>query len=240
MDNSLLQQKSPLALWRVVCLLIHYFVGYIFVYPFLFAFISMKYFGGDGSLTLSIQWLLYTFILVITLLLAWPLLKESFQVFKHREWFTFKTALICYVGLYFVMMFSSLLVSMFTYTTSSSNQQEIAKAVELYPTLQVFVAIIFAPIVEEIIFRGCLFRVFRSKYSFMIACAISFITFGFLHVFQSFLIGNFTDLWYLIPYGLSALFLCHCYEKTANIYGSMLLHLLNNMISIFVLLQLMS
>ena len=80
-----------------------------------------------------------------------------------------------------------------------------------------FLMSIFPGIVEELIFRGVLFRYLR-RYGFFFAALISSLIFGLVHM-------NFTQL---IFAGTMGFLLCIVYEKTGHLWCSMLLHFLNN------------
>ena len=76
---------------------------------------------------------------------------------------------------------------------------------------------VFPGIVEELIFRGVLFRYLR-RYGFFFAAFISSLIFGLVHM-------NFRQL---IFAGTMGFLLCIVYEKTGHLWCSMLLHFLNN------------
>ncbi|MCR5060942.1 MAG: CPBP family intramembrane metalloprotease [Saccharofermentans sp.] len=80
-----------------------------------------------------------------------------------------------------------------------------------------FLMAVFPGIVEELIFRGVLFRYLR-RYGFFFAAFVSSLIFGLVHM-------NFTQL---IFAGIMGFLLCIVYEKTGHLWCSMLLHFLNN------------
>ena len=86
-----------------------------------------------------------------------------------------------------------------------------------------FLMSVFPGIVEELIFRGVLFRYLR-RYGFFFAAFVSSLIFGLVHM-------NFTQL---IFAGTMGFLLCVVYEKTGHLWCSMLLHFLNNAYAVLV------
>ncbi len=91
---------------------------------------------------------------------------------------------------------------------------------------------IFAPIVEETIFRGGVFTCLRSRVSFSWAMLISSFLFGFIHIMDSLIEGNFTDVTYLFLYTGIGLVLAYGYEKSNSIIVSTGVHMCNNILAI--------
>lgn len=119
---------------------------------------------------------------------------------------------------------------------TSANQSEVITAVESMPYLSIFSTLIYAPIVEEILFRGVFYRALRPHMKWFSAALISAFLFGFIHVMQSFFTGNFADMIFLLSYGLIGFFMALAYEINDTIYGSMCLHFLNNAIALLLLM----
>lgn len=81
---------------------------------------------------------------------------------------------------------------------------------------------IAAPIVEELLFRGALFRVLRRWISFPWAMIISAVVFGAYH-------GNLVQFVYA---GICGVLLAYLYEKYDSIVGPILSHMMMNFVSI--------
>lgn len=129
-----------------------------------------------------------------------------------------------------------MVASFLAQSSSSENQMQIANELSSHQLMTIFTALIYAPIVEEIVFRGVLFRNLRAKLSFGYAALISAFAFGLMHVFSALISGNISDIWYLLVYGGLGFIFCYLYEKEKTIYAPMLLHLLNNGIAILFML----
>lgn len=226
----------PLSKGRSCFLLLHYFIGYQFVYPMVFGDLTLRL---DPSATMIHPWfqmVIYLLMIVITVAAAWPLLKESVQALIIDPISILKTCLKMLALFYVVNIMVNLIVLMFSSTNESANQTQVIEAMQLFPAITLFSSLIYAPIVEEILFRGICYRALRPKFRFITAALFSAFIFGFIHVMNAVFIGNFNDLIYLLSYGCIGFFLALTYEKTNSIYGSMFLHFLNNAIAFLLLI----
>jgi membrane protease YdiL (CAAX protease family) len=91
-------------------------------------------------------------------------------------------------------------------------------------------AVIFAPIAEEIIFRGVIYRHFKKAGRYLIPLIVSTLLFASMHSLNAILTAQWSDLWYIPLYAFMALVLSYTYEKTQNLYSSIMLHCINNSI----------
>jgi uncharacterized protein len=80
------------------------------------------------------------------------------------------------------------------------------------------VVIMVAPVAEELLFRGFLFRVLRVRMSFWPAAVIDGVLFGLVH-------GSFVILPVLAFLGIA---LCWVYERTGSLFPCIAIHVLNN------------
>ena len=86
--------------------------------------------------------------------------------------------------------------------------------------------IFYAPIAEELLFRGCLRKLIKNDILFII---ISGIGFGAWHVVgydQSIL-----QYLYIIPYSMIGIGLSYVYAKTNNLTTNIGMHALNNILA---------
>lgn len=127
------------------------------------------------------------------------------------------------------------LISQFTAQSTSDNQMLIMEVFKEAPLYIVFVAVIFAPIVEEILFRGIIYRTLRFYKFKYIALLISSFLFGVLHVYESILISRYEDLWFIFVYMAIGLFMGVIYEKSGDILAPIALHMVYNAIAVFTL-----
>lgn len=85
-------------------------------------------------------------------------------------------------------------------------------------------AVLLAPIVEELMFRAGLFSLIRSR---PLAWAVSIVLFSVYHVW-SYALESPVYWIYILQYIPSSILLCRCYERTNSIWGSIALHMLLN------------
>lgn len=228
-----LMETSPISNTRAILIVLNYFVGYLFLYPLLVSFLINMIDPTSQSVSTYIEWIIYLFMIIMTCYLGWPILKESYRN-RPKLNRMLVAVLIAFFQLYFISAFGSIIASILSNSDNSANQIEILLAFKENPVMTMFLVTIYAPLVEEIVFRGALFRHLRSKFNFFICALISGFSFGIIHVMSSILEGNYADCWFLIVYmGLGILF-SKVYEDNRSIYATMLLHFINNFISILV------
>lgn len=162
-------------------------------------------------------------IIALIILIFNKSLKKEFKDFKknHQEYYKnyFKYYLI---GL-LLMMFSNVVIAMISNGGTAGNQESINKLFEISPLYVYFASVIYAPIVEELVFRKAIRNIIPNGILFIL---VSGIVFGGLHI-----IGNvevWYDLLYLIPYSIPGLIFAYILYKTDNIFVSMGLHFLHN------------
>lgn len=215
---------------RILLLLSNYFIGYMYAYPYLLKFIY-KVFELDIKIYNFLTFVVYLFMIVFSIIIGYPVLKESILRFPKVKKYL-ESILLSFVALYFVSGVTSSIVMIITGADQSVNQSLIIDAFRESPLVIGSSIIIYAPIVEEIVFRGALFRGLRNRFSFIYSALISSLGFGFIHVFDSLIIGNYIDLWYLLTYSALGFVFCYSYEKNKTIYAPMLLHFMNNLLGL--------
>jgi hypothetical protein len=81
--------------------------------------------------------------------------------------------------------------------------------------------VIFAPVFEELAFRGLLFAILRRKFRFLPAALMSASIFAIAHGYG--LVGFISVLW-------SGLLWAWMYEKTGSLLPGILAHAINNLL----------
>ena len=152
-------------------------------------------------------------------------LREDFKLFKNN-FAIYMGYILPIMGVFYVIFIVVSLICM-TITKSTANNQNLVEQLPILLSLPL--AIIYAPIVEESLFRGCIRRFISNDNLFII---ISGIVFGLLHTI--FAESNIVNLIVLaIPYGAMGSFLAYIYVKTNNMMCNITYHALNNMIAMF-------
>ena len=95
-------------------------------------------------------------------------------------------------------------------------------------------SVILAPVLEELLFRGLIFRSLRSINRNLAFFASAFL-FGFLHIYSALFAGDLTQLVYLLSYGGMGFVFTYTYEKRKTICVPMLIHMINNLVAVLVL-----
>lgn len=159
-------------------------------------------------------------------------LKKDFKDIKknHKDYYSkcFKYWLIGII----IMMISNLIITFINSGGIANNEQAIRDMMSISPIYIFFSAVLFAPLVEELVFRQAFKYIFSSKVLFVFMSAL---VFGGLHVISS--MESFLDLLYIIPYGAPGAVFAYMLVKTDNIFVPMGFHFMHN--GILVALQIL-
>lgn len=271
--NTEVKEKKKLETPLKVILL--YFLGYMIIGTFIIGMISgaistislMSTYGLDGLLELMVdvdnfiflimdsiilpmlitQVIVEAILLVIFILVSKDIL--SFEKIKDKK---IGKMILLTLGISVIFILGNMvlgfLIDLIPGTSESTNQQAIIDLILEYPLPILFSTVIFAPIVEEIVFRGGIFNFVNMKrkkeydesgnekendlYAILISGAI----FGVLHVAAGLSSGNFFELIYFIQYFAMGCAFGFIYSKTKNIYMCMGVHLINNLLSVLLIM----
>lgn len=158
---------------------------------------------------------------------------EAVKVFNRK---LFKN-LATLIKLYALSMVVNIVVNIiFQYvlkiTGNSANQDAVVEMVNKMPVLMIITTVIFAPILEELVFRGGLYLGLISKFGEKTATIISSISFGAIHVLAQFLsTGSFEELIFIVPYAVLGYFMVLSVKKTESLMGGIVFHFINNLIA---------
>jgi membrane protease YdiL (CAAX protease family) len=122
-----------------------------------------------------------------------------------------------------VMIISNLLISIIIPDALPSNEKTIREIFNVSPVYIFFSAVIFAPIVEELVFRLGFRYMFKTNWLFIF---MSGLIFGGLHVISS--AESFVELLYIIPYAAPGIAFAYILSKTNNILVTIGFHLMHN------------
>ena len=128
-----------------------------------------------------------------------------------------------------LMILTNSLISALTPVSISENEQSVRSLISSTPIIAFFFICIFAPFIEEIIFRKSFKDALNNKWLFII---MSGIVFGLLHVITS--LNSIYDLFYIIPYSLLGLFFALAYYETNNIFSTIFIHFLHNLLLLII------
>ena len=176
--------------------------------------------------------------LIYLLILFYIYRKEYIKDFKKYVK-NFKEYMPKYME-YWALAFSLMLISNFIIITLfpnsvATNQVAINNILVEAPFYMIVSAVLFAPFLEETIFRFSFRKIFKNDLIFII---LSGLVFGGLHVIGSF--NNLIDLIYIIPYSIPGVIFAYTLVKSKNIFVPMSLHFFHNGIMIFIQIVLLS
>lgn len=121
-----------------------------------------------------------------------------------------------------VMMISNLIINTIS-GGIAGNEETVRSIFNISPFYIFFSAVIFAPIVEELVFRQGIRNIFKTDFLFIL---VSGLLFGALHVASNF--TGWFDLLYIIPYSAPGIAFAYMLKKYDNIFVSMGFHFMHN------------
>ena len=161
-------------------------------------------------------------------------IRENFKwILKGLLYFFF----IRFIYALFLAVFKVLANDALIEVMNSEPQNEIFlnELYELYPILSFVFIVFFGPFLEELIFRYLVFHTFL-KVNRYFAIIVSSLFFSFLHVLGEVSSGRIDALIvYFASYMTIALALAILYEKKRNIFYCIFLHMINNILSTYIL-----
>lgn len=161
--------------------------------------------------------------------------KEYFKKFSINFEESFK---YYFIGL-LIMLGSNLIITLFFPQAIAGNEETLREYIDNYPLYMIFSTIIYAPFMEELIFRKSMKDIFLVKYNNKITKYLyilsSGLIFGSLHVIGQ--VTSMYDLLFLIPYCSLGIAFAMLYYKSDNIFSTISIHFLNNLVSIMLYLM---
>ena len=103
-----------------------------------------------------------------------------------------------------------------------ANEETVQSLLASEPVLALIATTLFAPIVEELIYRKSLQDCFKNKSLYII---ISGLIFGLIHVIGS---SNPLDYLFIISYGLFGACFAKIIIETDNVYSTIMVHMFHN------------
>lgn len=175
------------------------------------------------------------FMTIIFFIYRKDIIKDAKEFGANKgKWF------IKYIGIFLlsvlVMGILNVVLSYITNLETSENEELVRKLIKLLPVYMTFSTVLYAPFVEELLFRKAIRKIIKGddKYTKITYVIISAVIFGLLHVIT--LDASFYDLLMGIPYMVVGLSLGYIYSKTDNVFSTMQFHLMHN--TILLILQL--
>lgn len=174
------------------------------------------------------------FLMVMAIIIFKYELISQFNKLKRRRMVDIYMEILIGIGIIYLLNVVGNMITLLTTSTvgSSANQTQITTLLNVAPILMIVCIVIFAPVLEEIIFRLMIFTGTYQRFGRIAAYIISAGLFGFLHVYSAIFAGNVSEILQIFPYLFMGAGLCFVYEKADNIYIPICAHALINVISV--------
>ena len=130
------------------------------------------------------------------------------------------------------MFLSNIIIYFITGGKIAGNEEAVREMIKLSPITMAFEVAIYAPIVEELIFRDSIKKITNHKYIYPI---LSGLIFGGMHVIFS--LNSTIDLLYLLPYSALGIAFACLYRDTNNIFSTIVIHSLHNLLALILVLS---
>ncbi len=213
----------------IILLLLMAIFPYIPIYAF-----RLKY--NEFSYTMKI---IYNFICDIGLMIIIFFLykkeliqnfKDYFHNFKDNFEESFKYYFIGLIG----MIVSNILIVLLVKEANANNENTVRELITKAPIYMIFSVSIYAPFIEEIIFRKSIKDMILSikdnkitKYIFIISSGLIF---ALMHIIGS--ATSIYDYFYIIPYASLGIAFASLYYKKDNIFYTIMIHSMHNTLAI--------
>lgn len=155
--------------------------------------------------------------------------KEFFKNFTDSLETSFK---YYFIGL-IIMFVSNILIGLIFKNATAGNEETVRNYIDNYPVYMLFSVAIYAPFIEEIIFRksikDCVSIFKNNKITKYIYVILSGGIFALMHI-----LGQTTspiDYIYIIPYMALGVSFALLYYKTDNIFSTIIIHSLHNTVT---------
>ena len=190
-------------------------------------FLWKDFIPDNDMLKMAISIVFYLTMIILSIGFFYDLLNENFKMFKVHFKGYFNN-LIGKVGKFYLIYFGVAMITFILAKVDTSVNQSNVEALPIWFSLPL--AIIYAPIVEETLFRGCIRRFIKNDKIFII---VSGLVFGLLHtVFSEATVYNAIVL--AIPYMTIGGFLAYLYTKTNNMCTNMCFHAFHNTMAMII------
>ena len=157
------------------------------------------------------------YLLPVIFIFAWRGIHWKHLKFSKFDWGTLSIGCGLLVGSYIIIIVHNALLFLLGVDTQGENIVELFAELDS-PVWFFVVGAIFAPLVEEIFFRGFLFQGFRERYGWITAMLLSAAIFAIAHL----------DLVVLIPTFILGCLLAYVFHRSNSIWPGIILHFLVN------------
>ncbi len=211
-----------------------YLPVHVFVLPIVLPFVILLLQGRDievSSVQLNLVYYIIGFMFLGIALMSF--LRESFSDFCDN-FFSCVSRILIGIMLYYAASYVvNFVLGFFVTDLVNPNTGSVIDDVKDNAKPMLAVAVLLAPIVEEVLFRGIVFGSIVSK-SRVLAYIVSTAAFSVYHLWQYALVGYEVKLLllYLIQYLPGSILLAKCYEDSGSIWSSIFMHMTVNYLAL--------
>lgn len=207
-----------------------------------FPYIPMKLFNikyNDFNITMKILYTLFCDIgfIIILFLIYKNKLKKDFKDYIKDFANNFEQSFKYYFIGVIIMIVSNLIIALCFTSANANNEEAVRNLIDIAPLYMLFSVSIYAPFVEELIFRHSIRNCFNydnnkiSKYLYIFTSGFIFAA---MHILGQ--VTNNLDYLFIIPYMSLGVAFSALYYKTNNIFSSISMHSLHNTVTIILYL----
>lgn len=175
----------------------------------------------------------YCTLFTLTLVIFWHYLGHTTGNFFSNFWKTLGAVCISMVVFYGLNELAYRLIDLFLPSMTNLNDITISAQIKDAPRSTALIIIFLAPFVEEVLFRGYVFgnlRHVNRTAAYIVSCLL----FAFLHVWQFAVVHqNLSYFLLMLQYLVPGFALAWAYERSGNLWGSVLLHAFVNALALW-------
>lgn len=206
-------------------------IGIIIIYFALNIVVSnvfLKNTNPDNSLESNLLYILSELIVLTSFIIIFrkKLIPDYYDFKKNYKKYLKKYLSYWLIGLV-IMVISNNIIA--TFISLPTNEEQVRLIFSYMPIYYFFMAVIAAPITEELLTRSILKDTFKNPYIFYI---ISALLFAFLHLVIA---KSIYELFYLIPYGTLGFAFAKMHYESNNIWTDIFFHSLHNLIATIII-----
>jgi membrane protease YdiL (CAAX protease family) len=157
------------------------------------------------------------YLLPLIVIFAYRRVNPKALGFGMFEWSTLGIGCGLLVASYVIILAHNVILTLLGVDTQGAQILELFAALDS-PVWFILVGVIFAPLVEELFFRGFLFQGFRQKYGWVKGGLLSSVIFGMAHL----------DPVAFIPTTILGGLLAYMYHRSNSVWPGIILHVLVN------------
>jgi len=157
------------------------------------------------------------YLLPVVIIFAWRRIPGKHLRFGKFDWNALGIGCGLLIGSYLIIILHNALLFLLGVDTQGENIVKLFGELDS-PVWFLIVGAVFAPLVEEIFFRGFLFQGFRARYGWVTAMLLSAAIFAVAHL----------DLVVLIPTFILGCLLAYVFHRSNSLWPGIILHFLVN------------